>query len=66
MAARSTTTDGSQRTFSLSKTLAWEIPLGRSRRICYGEDNTFVHQPGIILGTLMLHLRINASSQHDP
>jgi hypothetical protein len=60
MAARSTTTDGSQRTFSLSKTSPGRF-LDRLRGIRYGVSNTFAHQPGIILGTLKLNIRINAS-----
>jgi cytochrome P450 len=46
----------------LEQQLAWDILLDRLPGIHYGEDNTFVHQPGIMLGTLALNLRIDGTS----
>jgi len=46
----------------LEQTLAWEILLDRLPGIHYGEGNTFVHQPGIMLGTLKLNLRIDGGA----
>ena len=46
----------------LEQQLAWDILLDRLPGIRYGEDNTFVHQPGIMLGTLALNLRIDGTS----
>ena len=39
----------------LEQQLAWDILLDRLPGIRYGEGNTFVHQPGIMLGTLALN-----------
>ena len=41
---------------------SWEILLDRLPGIRYGEGNTFVHQPGIMLGTLKLNLRIDGGT----
>ena len=46
----------------LEQTLAWEILLDRLPGIRYGDGNTFVHQPGIMLGTLKLNLRIDGGA----
>ena len=46
----------------LEQQLAWDILLDRLPGIRYGEGNTFVHQPGIMLGTLALNLRIDGTS----
>ncbi len=36
--------------------VAWTALLDRVERFSYGENNTFMHQPGIMLGTLELNL----------
>ena len=40
----------------LEQTTAWQILLDRVKSFRYGEDNDFLHQPGIMLGTLKLNL----------
>lgn len=40
----------------LEQTIAWNRLLDRLDDIAYGEDNDFLHQPGIMLGTLKLNL----------
>ena len=40
----------------LEQTLAWNTLLDRIGRFAYAEDNDFLHQPGIMLGTLKLNL----------
>jgi hypothetical protein len=35
---------------------AWNTLLDRVERFSYAENNTFMHQPGIMLGTLELNL----------
>lgn len=40
----------------LEQTIAWDRLLDRIERLEYGTGNTFLHQPGIMLGTLELHL----------
>ena len=40
----------------LEQTVAWHTLLDRIGRFEYGEDNDFLHQPGIMLGTLKLNL----------
>ena len=35
---------------------AWNVLLDRIESFSYGADNTFLHQPGIMLGTLALNL----------
>ena len=40
----------------LEQTVAWNTLLDRVGRFAYGEDNDFLHQPGIMLGTLRLNL----------
>lgn len=37
--------------------VAWGVLLDRLETIEYGDDNTWMHQPGIMLGTLKLNLR---------
>jgi hypothetical protein len=36
--------------------VAWNALLDRVERFSYGKHNTFLHQPGIMLGTLELNL----------
>ncbi|MEM8917727.1 MAG: cytochrome P450 [Pseudomonadota bacterium] len=43
----------------LEQTIAWNRLLDRLDDIAYGEDNDFLHQPGIMLGTLKLNLRFS-------
>lgn len=40
----------------LEQTVAWNTLLDRIGRFDYAEDNDFLHQPGIMLGTLKLNL----------
>lgn len=40
----------------LEQTIAWNRLLDRLDDIAYGEGNDFLHQPGIMLGTLKLNL----------
>jgi cytochrome P450 len=41
----------------LEQTIAWNRLLDRIDRLDYAADNQFLHQPGIMLGTLELHLK---------
>ncbi len=41
----------------LEQQIAWGALLDRVESIEYGDENTWLHQPGIMLGTLELHLR---------
>jgi cytochrome P450 len=41
---------------------AWGVLLERLESIEYGDGNDWMHQPGIMLGTLRLHLRFRAPS----
>jgi cytochrome P450 len=41
----------------LEQTIAWDRLLDRIETLEYAPGNTFLHQPGIMLGTLELHLR---------
>ena len=41
----------------LEQTIAWNRLLDRLDDISYCEDNDFLHQPGIMLGTLKLNLK---------
>ncbi|MEO0439925.1 MAG: cytochrome P450 [Pseudomonadota bacterium] len=43
----------------LEQTIAWNRLLDRLDDIAYGEDNDFLHQPGIMLGTLKLNLKFS-------
>ena len=45
----------------LEQTVAWRILLERVDEFSYGEGNDFLHQPGIMLGTLALHLNVRAA-----
>jgi cytochrome P450 len=38
--------------------IAWGVLLDRLESIEYGDGNDWMHQPGIMLGTLKLHLRV--------
>ena len=40
----------------LEQTVAWNTLLDRVKEFRYGEGNDFLHQPGIMLGTLKLNL----------
>ena len=42
----------------LEQHIAWTRLLERLDSISYGSDNTFLHQPGIMLGTLQLNLEL--------
>jgi len=41
--------------------IAWGVLLDRLDTISYGDDNDWLHQPGIMLGTLKLNLRFTKS-----
>jgi cytochrome P450 len=41
----------------LEQTIAWETLLERFAAVDYDADNSFLHQPGIMLGTLKLNLQ---------
>ena len=43
----------------LEQVTAWNCLLDRIEHLEFGENNTFEHQPGIMLGTLSLNLRFN-------
>lgn len=45
----------------LEQQIAWGVLLDRLDTIEYGEGNDWLHQPGIMLGTLKLHLRFRKS-----
>jgi cytochrome P450 len=42
----------------LEQQVAWAVLCERVESIEYGDGNTWMHQPGIMLGTLQLHLRL--------
>ncbi|MEM7287522.1 MAG: cytochrome P450 [Actinomycetota bacterium] len=44
--------------------IAWGVLLDRLEHIEYGDDNDWMHQPGIMLGTLKLNLRFTKAA--DP
>ena len=44
----------------LEQTVAWNTLLDRVKGFRYGEGNDFLHQPGIMLGTLKLNLEFEA------
>ena len=51
---------------TLSRTeqqIAWGALLDRIESIEYGDDNNWVHQPGIMLGTLKLNLRFRKAAE---
>lgn len=41
--------------------VAWNVLLDRVDSIEYGDGNDWLHQPGIMLGTLRLHLRVSGT-----
>jgi cytochrome P450 len=45
----------------LEQVVAWNCLLDRLESIEYAQGNTFEHQPGIMLGTLALNLRVRRS-----
>ncbi|MGA1570074.1 MAG: cytochrome P450, partial [Ilumatobacteraceae bacterium] len=42
---------------------AWGVLLDRLDAMTYGDDNDWMHQPGIMLGTLRLNLRIQRAAE---
>ena len=42
---------------------AWGVLLDRLDAMAYGDDNDWMHQPGIMLGTLRLNLRIQRAAE---
>jgi len=46
----------------IEQQVAWNRLLDRLDGIEYGSENKFLHQPGIMLGTLELNLKINKAS----
>ena len=46
----------------LEQTIAWNRLLDRLDEIEYGEDNDFLHQPGIMLGIKTLNLRFKVAA----
>lgn len=47
----------------LEQTIAWNRLCDRLQDIAYAPGNTFLHQPGIMLGTLELHLAITPNRE---
>ena len=47
----------------LEQVTAWNCLLDRIDHLEYAPGNTFQHQPGIMLGTLELHLKFNKAAQ---
>ena len=45
----------------LEQQIAWGVLLDRLESICYGDGNDWLHQPGIMLGTLKLNLRFTGA-----
>ena len=45
----------------LEQQVAWGVLLDRIESIEYGDGNDWLHQPGIMLGTLQLNLRFSAA-----
>ena len=45
----------------IEQLVAWNALCDRIRGFSYGEGNQFLHQPGIMLGTLELHLEFDAA-----
>lgn len=43
--------------------IAWGVLLDRLGSIAYADGNDWLHQPGIMLGTLQLHLQFTRASQ---
>ena len=46
----------------LEQQIAWGVLLDRLDAMDYGEGNDWLHQPGIMLGTLRLQLRVRAAA----
>ncbi len=46
----------------LEQQVAWGVLLDRLEALEYGDGNDWMHQPGIMLGTLKLHLRFRPAS----
>ena len=46
----------------IEQQIAWGVLLDRLDTISYGEDNDWLHQPGIMLGTLKLNLDFSKSA----
>jgi cytochrome P450 len=46
----------------IEQQVAWGVLLDRLEHIEYGDNNTWMHQPGIMLGTLQLHLRFTKAA----
>lgn len=44
---------------------AWGVLLERIESIAYGADNDWLHQPGIMLATLQLHLQFRAAGTRE-
>lgn len=47
----------------LEQTIAWDCLLDRLESMEYAPGNNFLHQPGIMFGTLELHLKIKKADQ---
>ncbi len=47
----------------LEQQVAWGVLLDRLESIEYGDGNDWLHQPGIMLGTLELNLRIHVATE---
>jgi cytochrome P450 len=47
----------------LEQTIAWNRLLDRIDHLEYAPGNTFVHQPGMMLGTLELHLKFRRAKE---
>jgi len=47
----------------LEQQVAWGALLDRLESIEYGDDNDWLHQPGIMLGTLKLNLRMSKAAE---
>ena len=46
----------------LEQTIAWNRLLDRIEALEFAPGNEFLHQPGIMLGTLELHLRFRKAA----
>ena len=47
------------------QTIGWDVLLDRLDGIEYADNNTFEHQPGIMLGTLALNLKFTPAADED-
>ena len=47
----------------LEQQIAWGVLLDRLESIDYGDGNDWLHQPGIMLGTLKLNLRVHKARE---